>query len=281
MHTELYPKIAKACCLITVFIDDEKVSEGTGFAYTQEGHVLTAAHVVTGRWPIRHDDYRDPNQKIYCKFPGLPVLEYSVVFCSIGIQVSAFTGPVQIDLAALEPKKQEVAPQSYPFIPAKVEPPRLGEQVFMAGYSEEVELPFKVDSVLRPETSGVQAFQEAMSKGYMADMMGPLFKRGVVGNIRRIIAENTKSGDRVDCDVLYVDNAMHPGASGGPLFNASGEAVGVVSQRAVTSVDSGKQAMLPIPSGCTVAVSLAPLDYISRKLSATGAISPAELALQS
>lgn len=268
MHSELYEKIEKACCLITVFVEEEKVSEGTGFAYTQQGHVLTAAHVVTGRWPIRHDDYRDPRQKIYCKFPGLPVLEYSVVFCSIEIEVSVFTGRVQIDLAGLVPMRQEAGPQSYPFIPAKIEPPRLGQQVFMAGYSEELEVPFKVNTVLRRETPGVQGFHEAMSKGYMADMMGPLFKRGVVGNIRRIVAENMKSGDRVDCDVLYVDNAMHPGASGGPLFNANGEAVGVVSQRAVTSVDAGKQQMLPIPSGCTVAVSLAPLDYVSRRVRA-------------
>lgn len=266
MHSELYQKIAQACCLITVFVDDEEVSRGTGFAYTQQGHVLTAAHVVTGRWPIRHEDYRDPTQKIYCKFPGLPVLEYSVVFCSIDIEVSVFTGRIQIDLAGLVPMKQEAAPQSHPFIPAIVEPPRLGQQVFMAGYSEEVELPFKVDTLLRRETTGAQAFHEAMSKGYMADMVGPLFKRGVVGNIRRISAENTASGDRVDCDVLYVDNAMHPGASGGPLFNANGEAIGVVSQRAVTSVDSGNQGMLPIPSGCTVAVSLASLDHVARKI---------------
>lgn len=259
MHSELYQKVEQACCLITVFVEDEQVSQGTGFAYTQQGYVLTAAHVVTERWPIRHEDYRDPTQKIYCKFPGPPVLEYSVVFCSIEIEVPVFTGRIQIDLAALVPMRQDAAPQPYPFIPAMIEPPRLGQQVFMAGYSEEVELPFKVDTLLRRETPGAQAFHDAMSKGYMADMMGPLFKRGVVGNIRRIGAENTTTGDSVNCDVLYVDNAMHPGASGGPVFNANGEAIGVVSQRAVTSVDAGKQEMLPIPSGCTVAVSLAPL----------------------
>lgn len=268
MHSELYQKIEKACCLITVFVGDEKVSEGTGFAYTHQGHVLTAAHVVTGRWPIRHHDYQDPTQKIYCKFPNLPILEYSVVFCSVEIEVPVFTGRVQIDLAGLVPKRQEASPRSYPFIPAKIDPPRLGEQVFMAGFSEELELPFKIDTVLRRETPGVQEFHEAMGKGYMADMMGPLFKRGVVGNIRRIVAENMQSGDCVNCDVLYVDNAMHPGASGGPLFNANGEAIGVVSQRTVTSVDAGTQQMLPVPSGCTIAVSLAPLDYVSKKVSA-------------
>jgi hypothetical protein len=271
VYSELYERVERACCCITVFVDGEKVSEGTGFSYTPQGEVLTAAHVVTGRWPIRHDDSKDPSQKIFCKFPGLPVLEYFVFLCSIDLVVSAFTGPVQIDLAILLPRKQETAPQVYPYIPAKIEPPRLGELAFMAGYSEEVSLPFRVDALLQRDFPGADAFHEAMNKGYMADMMGPLFKRGVVGNIRRIVAENTGTGDRVECDVLYVDNAMHPGASGGPLFNVSGEAVGVVSQRAVTSVNSGKEGMLPVPSGCTVAVSLAPLAHIARKTRASAA----------
>lgn len=32
------------------------------------GQVITAAHVVTGRFPIRHSDYIDPALKIFCKF---------------------------------------------------------------------------------------------------------------------------------------------------------------------------------------------------------------------
>ncbi|QTQ33531.1 Peptidase S1, PA clan superfamily [Aromatoleum bremense] len=49
-----------------------------------------------------------------------------------------------------------------------------------------------------------------------------------------IMAENSGTGERVECDVMYIDNVMNPGASGRPLFNASGEAVGVISQRAVS-----------------------------------------------
>ena len=272
MHTysELYKKIEPACCFITVFVDGEKVSEGSGFSYTPQGEVLTAAHVVTGRWPIRHDDYKNPSQKIYCKFPGLPVIEYFVFFCSIDLEVSAFSSRVQIDLAVLSPKEQATATQSYPYIPASIQPPQLGKEVFMAGYSEEVELPFKIDTLLQRDAPEAQEFHEAMSKGYMADMMGPLIKRGVVGNVRRIVAENTGAGVRVDCDVLYIDNAMHPGASGGPLFNVNGKAIGVVSQRAVTSVDAGKEGMVPVPSGCTVAISLAPLAYITSRNHASG-----------
>lgn len=271
MYTELYSKVEKACCLITVFVDEEKISEGTGFSYTPEGHVFTAAHVVTGRWPILSEDYRTPTLKILCKFPRLPLVEYSVAFCSVEIDVDTFSGIIQIDLAGLAPIQKGDCPRSFPFIPARIEGPKLGEQVFMAGYSEELELPFKFDKLLGEETNGVRSFKEAMNTGYMADMMGPLFKRGIVGNIRRIVAENTTSGDRVCCDVMYIDNAMHPGASGGPLFNSSGEAIGVVSQRAVTAVDSGQKGMLPIPSGCTIAVSLAPLELVQKRLGSTSA----------
>ncbi|MBR8657851.1 trypsin-like peptidase domain-containing protein, partial [Achromobacter sp. Marseille-Q0513] len=119
------------------------------------------------------------------------------------------------------------------------------------------------------ESVGVQEFHQAMNKGFKADMTGPLFKRGVVGNIRRILAESSQPGESVNWHVLYVDNAMHPGASGGPLFNANGEAVGVVSQRAVTFVDSGKQ-VLSMPSGCTVVVSLTPLELVLRRFRNAG-----------
>ena len=263
MYSDLYQRVESACCYVTVFVGEDKVSDGTGFSYTPNGEVLTAAHVITGRWPIRHEDYKDPSQTIYCKFPGQPLLEYHVFFCCIELEVPTFVGRVQLDLALLLPNQQ--VPNPFSHIPAKVYPPRLGEEVFMAGYSEEVELPFRVDQLLENDCPGVKGFRDAMHKGYMADMTGPLFKRGVVGNIRRVVAENSATGDRVECDIMYVDNAMNHGASGGPLFNSSGEAVGLISQRAVTAVDAGKDAMLKVPSGCTVAISLAPLLHIARK----------------
>lgn len=263
MFSDLYSRVAPACCYITVFLRDERISEGTGFSYTATGEVLTAAHVVTGRWPIRKEDYQDPEQRIFCKFPGLPPAEYKVFFCCLEIDVPVFTQLVQIDLALLIPKDE--LKQPVPHIPSRVEPPALGESVFMAGYSEEVRLPFEVDKLLLDDFVGVGAFRDAMQKGYMADMMGAMFKRGVVGNIRRVSASNSKAGDELVCYVMYIDNGMHPGASGGPIFNRSGEAVGLVSQRAITRVDAGREAMLGVPSGSTLGISLAPLIHVAKR----------------
>lgn len=263
MLTTLYNKVSPACCYVTVFLGDERISEGTGFAYTNNGEVLTAAHVVTGRWPIKHEDYRDPNQRIFCKFPGLPVAEYQIFFCCIEIDVPGFLGSVQLDISLLLPKQPHSA--TVPHLPALVEPPKLGQRVFLAGYSEELELPFKVDKLLSPDMHGVSEFLGAMHKGYMADMTGPLIKQGYIGNLRRVVAQNTQLGEQVECDVMYIDNSMHPGASGGPVFDGNGDAIGVISQRATTIVEAGKEGKVSVPSGCTVAISLAPLLLVARK----------------
>ena len=263
MSPEILQHVAAACCYVTVLVGGEKVSEGTGFAYTGTGEVLTAAHVVTGRWPIRTMDYTDPEQVIYCKFAGAAVAEYKVFFCGIELEVAAFTGSIQLDLAVLLPKHPFAGEVVH--VPATVIPPKLGERVCMAGYSEELELPFNVDKVLQHDYPGAPAFHEAMRTGYMADMTGPLVKQGSVANLQRIVAENTQTGDRVECDVMYIDNSMHNGASGGPLVNARGEAVGVISQRAVTRVDVGDE-KVRVPSGCTIAISLAPLLHVARRI---------------
>ena len=266
MHTDLYARVAKACCYITVFLGDEKISDGTGFALTDTGEILTAAHVVTGRWPIRKADYLDPKLRIFCKFPSVPLIECGVHFCCVELQVSAFTEMVQIDIAVLHPVVALADKLTY--IPALARPPLLGEEVFMAGFFEELRRPFDVDRLLHQGFNGAQAFHRAMERGYMADMTGPLFKRGVVGNIRRVSASNSSTTERIDCDIFYIDNAMHSGASGGPVFNRQGEAVGLVSQRAVTKVNSGSDEMMKIPSGSTVAVSLAPLLYVHSRCGA-------------
>jgi hypothetical protein len=241
----------------------ECISEGTGFSYSPNGEVLTAAHVITGRWPIQYADYKDPTLRIFCKFQSRPVAEYSVFFCGIDIDVFGFLDRVQVDMAILLPEQFHSNAPIH--LPALLEQPKLGQRVFLAGYSEELEIPFKVEKLLKPEMNGVQEFLDAMQKGYMADMTGPLIKHGYVGNLRRIVAQNNTLGEQIECDVMYIDNSMHPGASGGPVFNEEGSAIGIISQRATTTVEVGKEGKVAVPSGCTVAISLAPLRYIAKK----------------
>lgn len=233
MSVALYSKISQACCYITVFLGEDKISEGTGFSFSERGDVLTAAHVVTGRWPILPDDYKTPELRVFCKFPEVPLIEYNVVFCGVTIQVSGFLETIQLDLAALIAKDAPTC--AVPFLRTVVHPPKLGQRVLLAGYSDELELPYDFKRLLEPEMPGVSAFFEAMQKGYMADMTGPLIKQGHVGNLRRISVENTITAERIECDVMYIDNSMHSGASGGPIVDENGDVVAIITKRSITS----------------------------------------------
>jgi hypothetical protein len=264
MHELLYQRIATACCCITVFLGDELVGEGTGFAISADGAVFTAAHVVTCRMPIRESDYNDPAIKIFAKFPGMPLIEYRAAICGIHITVDSFSEVVQIDQALLFPKQAV----QFPFEPFTIgAPPKLGEEVFFAGYSDELELPFRVDRLLKPETVGAKEFFDAMQRGYRADMTGPMIKRGVAGNVRRIGTSEAATNTEIECEVFYVDNSMHCGASGGPIVNRDGLAVGVIVQRATTSASQSSDPRLLVPSGSTVALGLQTIPAMYRRLS--------------
>lgn len=258
LYKELYSNISQSCCLITVFLEDEVISKGTGFCFLPTGEILTAAHVATSRLPIRQDDVTDPDVRIFAKFPNIPVLEYKIDFCAITIHVAAFKEPIQLDIAVLRP----ATPLSITLknLNANVNPPSLGEEVFMAGFSDELELPFLIDHILDKQFHGAKEFLEAMKKGYLADMTGPLIKRAVVGNTRRIQASN--SDFAIECDVMYLDNNMHSGASGGPIVNDKGDVVGLITQRAMTNVSQEEAPNLRVPSGSAIGISLQPLLHV-------------------
>ena len=159
------------------------------------------------------------------------------------------------------------APVLFPFEPFTIGvPPRLGEEIFFAGYSDELESPFRVERLLKPETSGAREFLEAMQRGYRADMTGPLVKRGVIGNARKICTSEAATNMEIECEVFYADNSMHSGASGGPFVNRRGQAVGVIVQRATTSAAQSSDPSLLVPSGSTVGLGLQTIPAIYRWL---------------
>ena len=52
------------------------------------------------------------------------------------------------------------------------------------------------------------------------------------------------------------------GASGGPIVNEAGEAIGVISQRAVTSASQSSDTSLKVPAGATIGLSLEPMETV-------------------
>jgi len=140
--------------------------------------------------------------------------------------------------------------------------PNLGQQVYISGFSDDLSLPFNIDRIAKKDFPGIQDFLSVMKKGYMADMMGPLIKRAAVGNHRKIIAEDSSQNITIEVDLFYLDNGVNSGASGGPVVNEDGEAIGVISQRAVTSASQKSAPDLKVPAGATIALSLHPMNAI-------------------
>ncbi len=222
---------------------------------------MTAAHVVTGRLPIKQDDVTDPNVNIFVKFQGGPLLQYKVAICGMTIANETFSRPIQIDVAILIPLEKKNI--NFPVLQANVNPPRLGEELFLAGFSDEIELPFMLQTLIKKGTPGLKEFSEAMKKGYDADMMSLMIKRGIVGNVKRGIFESKSLISPIELDIFYVDNGIHSGASGGPVVNKNGVAVGIITERAITKVPFEETPNLKVPSGSTMGISLQFLRTLS------------------
>lgn len=262
MFKNLYEKIQSCCGYVTVFEGDEVISEGTCFSFTTEGEVITAAHVVTSRMPIKKEDYTHPKQKIFIKFPELPLVEYVVSFCSFEINVLAFNEVIQLDIASLRPKQKQTF--DFPFLQASINSLSLGQRVFIAGYSDELNTPFSIEKIIDPKSFGADKFLKAIKEeGYLADMTGPIIKQGYVGNIRRIFADDSSQNIKIETDIFYIDNGIHSGASGGPIVNEEGIALGVLTQRAITPAHQSNDSKLQVPSGSSIGISLQTLKTIN------------------
>ena len=67
--------------------------------------------------------------------------------------------------------------------------------------------------------------------------IGPSVSHGVISGLRR--QYRSPGGERVLSNLIQFDAAANPGSSGGPLVNAAGEVVGIVTAILATSEKSG------------------------------------------
>ena len=70
---------------------------------------------------------------------------------------------------------------------------------------------------------------------------------GIISGLNRLVevSLNSNSGDYV-MEVIQTNTAVNPGNSGGPLFNANGEVIGVISMKLVESSIEGMGFAIPI-----------------------------------
>lgn len=242
---EICKKIELTTQKILLFSDDKLISTGTGVVVRSDGVILTANHVINGFANLSNPKIivigRDENGVVLHR-------EYAPVLYNVSFDVNetGFITPFVIDLAILKPKEKISVGDN--IIPLCDDIVQVGTDVFMAGFPDEIKLPFDFDSKLRMLEKEGKVVQTLDS--FMALMM---IKSGMVGAAHKINMKgvfNSKEIQFVGAS-YWVDNASTYGASGGALVNSSGELIGILCEKAETKFIPG----LSIPSGSTMALS--------------------------
>ena len=93
-----------------------------------------------------------------------------------------------------------------------------------------------------------------------------MIKSGMVGHVGDMSIDPDGSGKKLEIRTYYIDNAMHSGASGGPVVDAHGRVIGTISKRAVTiiPIPELETPNKEVPSGSALAISTSTvLDWIN------------------
>lgn len=238
---------------------------GSGVAINSRGYLLTAAHVIAGGIPVHKEQLIESGLNIVAKTNVGNPIQYQCIQCGLAIDSDILGKPLTIDLALLCP----AAPQDeVPFLKISEKRAKIGTQVVMAGYPEDIELPFSFDRILNPRYPGIEVAKKYM---YLIKNM-LMMKSGMIGHSNQ--AKFFDGNDEVCTSIYYVDNELHGGGSGGPVVNHNAEIVGIVTQRSIIplsippiDVDDPKSTAInfEVPSGLALAVSpFGFIDYIQK-----------------
>lgn len=252
--------------ILEVYQGDEKYSEGTGFCCHEQGFLVTAAHVVTSRLPIKEEDWRDSEVTILAHTMKGDYLRYEPVLCGITVE---FPGPLdkslQVDLAILRPTEPRSG-MEYLQTSSEQWPP-VGTQVLMAGFPDELESPLRWTEAINYEYPSIKEKADETKRNVERINQQLMIKSGMIGNVGDLSIDPDGTGQKtLEVGYYYVDNVMHSGASGGPVINLQGLVIGTLSQRAVTTVPFPEleEVNKEIPSGSAMAISaFTIMDYIN------------------
>lgn len=233
---------------VEILCGDEVVDGGSAVAFNPNGCLLTAAHVVA-RLSHLQKDLSDSRIKIIAKTSSSSHYRiYKVGPCAPSIYLPEYLQkPLIIDLAILLPDESI---QECPFLGIRKTGVMVGENVLMAGFPDELELPLSFDRNLdmrRPEAQ--RTIQNIVLTKRLL-----MIKSGMIGHKSNFNFYGNPGGITLKGETFYIDNAMHSGASGGPVIDESGMIAGIITQRAITNVPYEDTPNLRVPSGSCLAI---------------------------
>ena len=175
-------------------------------------------------------------------------MRYAPVICGPALVNPDYKEPLTIDLALLRspsPRRQ------VPYLPISHETALPGTRVLMAGFPDDMELPFSVDQRLDLSGSEDDIARTRQRLRYARPRL--MVKSGMIGHRGGVVLSDGKR--TLQGEFIYIDNELQLGASGGPVVGADLRVVGIMTDRAITSVPFKETPQLRVPSGSTVAIS--------------------------
>lgn len=221
---QVIASVRKSVVSISVIYDGKLESYGTGTVINEKGTVLTAGHVV--ELVKDFSKVEISKTQILISGEGIKNTSYRPLVNSPKLSIAQPKTQIVLDIALLVPLRS-VRPElaaNLDLTPFKIV---VGEEVVMAGYSEETPFPFDFDRTLRDT---VAAESTNTYDAFLGMIKPPTWKSGMVAHTAIVDLGGIVAGQ-----IIHVDNGMHPGASGGPIFNRDGTLVALITDRAMVS----------------------------------------------
>lgn len=244
---ELSNELESVTYSVEVFCGQERICSGSAVAFNNSGFLLTAAHVVV-RLDHIQEDFEDPETVVIAKSKFTDFKQYKIGLCAPRVHLDKYLqNPLVIDLAVLIPVQQST---DIPYLDIRNSELSIGENVLMAGYPDEMELPFSFDRHLNYRNNEIQ--QQNINIEIARRLL--MVKRGMIGHRSNFNLQDSSSETEISGEIIYIDNVMHSGASGGPVVTEDGKLSGIISQRAITEIPYENTPDLYVPSGSCVAI---------------------------
>jgi hypothetical protein len=160
---------------VEVLLNGELISSGSAVAINRDGDLVTAAHNIV-RLNHVQEDAKEKGVIIYARSKRSNYFQYRILACAPSIGFAVLREPIVIDLAIIRPIIKNIT-ENYLEIGNIL--PILGEPVLMAGFSDELELPFNFDKLL--DTSNEEIKGQLAKLPYSKRML--MIKSGIIGCI--------------------------------------------------------------------------------------------------